>query len=143
MFIIEGNSTPGKIFIPAGSPVVLIAEDDESNSFLLSTILRKASINYILACNGKEAVELCRSHNEISLVLMDIKMPVMDGLVATRKIKEFRKDLPIFGVSAFALAGEKERAMRAGCDEYFTKPLESDKLLSLIKKQLGFKNNII
>lgn len=118
------------------SPVILIAEDDESNATLLGVIFDKASIKFLIANNGKEAVDLCMSHPEISLVLMDIKMPVMDGLIATRKIKEFRKNLPIIGVTAFAMTGDKERAIEAGCDEYLTKPLKSDLLLATIKKLL-------
>jgi PAS domain S-box-containing protein len=118
------------------SSVILIAEDDESNSSLLITIFKKASINYLLAFNGKEAVELCRTHPEISLVIMDIKMPVMDGLEATRKIKELRKDLPIIGVTAFAMIGDKEKALEAGCDDCLTKPVKSDFLLSIISKHL-------
>jgi CheY-like chemotaxis protein len=78
---------------------------------------------------------------------MDIKMPVMDGLEATRKIKEFRKDLPIIGVTAFAMTGDKEKALEAGCDEYLSKPVKSDLLLSVINKQLGIefldKKNLI
>jgi PAS domain S-box-containing protein len=121
------------------SPVILIAEDDESNSSLLITILKKASLDYFLALNGEEAVELCHSHPEISLILMDIKMPVMDGLAAARKIKEFRKDLPIVGISAFAMTGDKEKAFEAGCDEYIFKPIKSDLLLSVINKQIGIQ----
>jgi len=74
-------------------------------------------------------------------------MPVMDGLEATRKIKEFRKDLPIIGVTAFAMTGDKEKALEAGCDEYLSKPVKSDLLLSVINKQLGIefldKKNLI
>jgi len=74
-------------------------------------------------------------------------MPVMDGLEATRKIKEFRKDLPIIGVTAFAMTGDKEKALEAGCDGYLSKPVKSDLLLSVINKQLGIefldKKNLI
>jgi PAS domain S-box-containing protein len=118
------------------SAVILIAEDDESNSTLLITILKQASLKYLLAFNGKEAVEFCMTHPEISVVLMDIKMPVMDGLEATRKIKELRKDLPIVGVTAYAMTGDKEKALEAGCDEYLTKPVKYDLLLSVINKFL-------
>jgi CheY-like chemotaxis protein len=105
----------------------------------LITILKKASLDYFLALNGEEAVELCHSNPEISLILMDIKMPVMDGLAATRKIREFRKDLPIVGISAFAMTGDKEKALEAGCDEYIFKPIKSDLLLSVINKQIGIQ----
>ena len=116
------------------SSVILIAEDDESNSTLLITILKKASLNYLLAFNGNEVVELCHTHPEISLILLDLKMPVMEGLTATHKIKVFRKDLPIIGLPAFAMTGDKEKALEAGCDDYLTKPVKSDLLLSFINK---------
>jgi PAS domain S-box-containing protein len=119
------------------SPLILIAEDDDANSSFFKMVLEKNSFSYLLACNGREAIELCSTHPEISLILMDIKMPVMDGLEATRKIKEFRKDLPIIGVTAFAMTGDKEKALEAGCDEYLSKPVKSDLLLSIISKQLG------
>jgi CheY-like chemotaxis protein len=119
-----------------GSPVILLAEDDESNATLLGVIFDKASIKFLIAKNGMEAVDLCLSHPEISLVLMDIKMPLMDGLIATRKIKEFRKNLPIIGVTAYAMTRDKEKALEAGCDEYLTKPLKPDLLLETIKSLL-------
>ena len=118
-------------------PVILIVENDESNSKFLTTIMGNTSFKYLLAFNGREAIELCRTHPEISLILMDIKMPVMDGLEATRQIKEFRKNLPIIGITAYAMTGDKEKAIEAGCDDYLTKPVKSDKLLSVINNQLG------
>ncbi len=121
------------------SSLILIAEDDGSNSTFLITILKKASFNYLLAPNGREAVELCLTHPEISLVLMDLKMPVMDGFSATRKIKELRKDLPVIGVTALAMTGDKEKALDAGIDEYLSKPVKPDVLLSVIKKHLGIQ----
>ena len=118
----------------SGSKLILIAEDDESNSAYLGMLLGKNSFDYLMASNGKEAIEKCRSHPEISLVLMDLKMPVLNGLEATRKIKEFRKNLPIIGLTAYAMTGDKEKALEAGCDEYLTKPVNSGLLISMIKK---------
>jgi CheY-like chemotaxis protein len=140
----QGNGQSVEIKAPAKaklktteSPVILIAEDDESNSALCQMILKKNNFTYLLAFNGKEALELCLTHPEISIVLMDIKMPVMDGLEATSKIKEFRKDLPILGLTAFAAVGDKEKALEAGCNEYLTKPVNSDFLLSVISKMIS------
>ena len=87
-----------------------------------------------MAKNGKEAVEQCYEHPEISLVLMDLKMPVMDGLEATRKIKSFRKDLPIIAITAYAMSGDEKIALEAGCSDYITKPFEQDVLLSKLIK---------
>ncbi len=117
-------------------PLVLIAEDDEISYSYYKTILKGASFKYIIARNGLEAVEICRENPEISIVLMDIKMPVMDGLQATKKIKELRKDLPIIIVTAYVMTGDKEKAIAAGCDEYVTKPLQSDSLISMMKSYL-------
>ena len=119
-------------------PLVLIAEDDDSNYFFLDILLRKASVNLMRARNGQEAVELCRTHPEISLVLMDIKMPIMDGIEATKQIKSFRKSLPIIAVTAHALTGDEHRILQAGCDDYIAKPLKKE-LLWLKLNKAGIK----
>lgn len=116
------------------SQVVLIAEDDESNRFYLEKILKTGSVRVFLAKDGKEAVEQCRTHPEISLVFMDLKMPVMDGYEATRAIRSFRKDLPIIALTAFAMSGDKKRALEAGCDDYLSKPVSREVLLDKLKK---------
>jgi CheY-like chemotaxis protein len=68
---------------------------------------------------------------------MDLKMPVMDGYEATRRIKELRKSLPVIGVTAFAMTGDKVKALEAGCDEYLAKPVKSEVLMAVIRKYLG------
>lgn len=73
------------------------------------------------AINGSEAVELCLMMPDISLVLMDVKMPVMDGYEATRLIKQLKPDLPVIALTAFAFAGDKEKALDSGCDNYLSK----------------------
>ena len=119
---------------PVTGSTVMIAEDDESNLLLLKAFLKKLTGNVLLAKNGKEAVEQCYEHPEISLVLMDLKMPVMDGLEATRKIKSFRKDLPIIAITSYAMSGDEKIALEAGCSDYITKPFEQDVLLSKLIK---------
>lgn len=119
------------------SLLVLIVEDDESNANLMKVLFSKHALKFIIASNGKEAVDICISNPDISLILMDIKMPVMNGLVATRKIKEFRKDLPIIGLTAFAMTGDKEKALEAGCVDYLTKPVRSEQLFSLINRYIN------
>jgi CheY-like chemotaxis protein len=117
-----------------GSPVVLVAEDDMSNVQFIEAVLRKTDVTLLVANNGKEAVDLCREHPEISLVLMDLKMPVMDGLEATREIKSFRKSLPIIALTAFALSGDEKKAREAGCDDYTSKPVSREELLEKLKQ---------
>jgi len=120
--------------IPIQTPVILIAEDDEANLMYLKAVLRKTKITVIPAFNGKTAIEQCRDHPEISLVLMDLKMPVIDGFEATREIKLFRKELPVIAVTAFAMSGDKKQALEAGCDDYIAKPVTRELLLEKLKR---------
>jgi len=109
-------------------PVILIAEDDDLNYLYLETIV-KDNMQIIHALNGVEAIELCRNHPEIDIVVMDIKMPVMNGIDATIEIKKFRKNLPIIALTAYAQIGDKKRCMDAGCDDYISKPIKKDEFL--------------
>lgn len=113
---------------------ILIAEDDESSFLLLKAMLPKESIRLHYAVNGVEAVALCKQHPEIGLILMDIKMPVMDGLEATRLIREFMLDIPIIALTAYAQTGDEHKMIKAGCNEYLAKPISREALLDLINK---------
>ena len=115
---------------------LLIAEDEESNVLFLKAVLRSTGINLLYAVNGLEAVEQCKQHPEISVVLMDIKMPRMDGMDATKIIKSFRADLPVIATTAFALTSEKKFILGAGCDDYLPKPLKREDLISMIRKYM-------
>lgn len=117
-------------------PLILVAEDDELNFLFIKELLEMAGCDYLHAINGKEAVEICKQNLDISFVLMDIKMPVMNGLEATRFIKEFRPNLPIIAVTAYSLTGDEHRFMEAGCDEYYSKPIKEEILDKLIKKYI-------
>ena len=108
---------------PAERPVILVAEDDEPNFLFLKTLLKRRGYDVIWASNGNEAVSLCHDHPEISLVLMDIRMPEMDGLSATRLIKSAMPELPVIAVTAFAMSGDEQKAIEAGCDDYIPKPI--------------------
>lgn len=111
-----------------GIPVVLVAEDEDSNFYLIEALLRKANVKVIRALNGQEAVDYCLNDPEISLVLMDIKMPVMDGLEATRQIKDNRKQLPVIAITAHALTGDQTKILEAGCNDYISKPFRKETL---------------
>lgn len=121
--------------------VFLIAEDEEANYSLLENIIRPTKAKIIRAYNGLEAVNICNSNKKIDLILMDIKMPEMNGLEATRRIRKVRKDLPIIAQTAYAMASDEESCFDAGCDDYFAKPLSIDALLEKINAQL-MKANI-
>ena len=112
---------------------ILIVEDDATSTLLLQRNLKGQNITIICAENGWEAVELVEHHPEINIVLMDIKMPVMNGYEATKLIKEQRPDLPIIAQSAFTSKEEKEKAKEAGCDSFITKPINKSELIELIK----------
>jgi two-component system sensor histidine kinase/response regulator len=114
-------------------PVLLIVEDEYANRVYLNIILRKYASVIHQATNGAEAVDLCKAHPEISLVLMDIKMPVMNGIDATHEIKQFRPELPIIAVTAHGMSGDEAEIMNSGFDDYLPKPCNSEDLL----KKLG------
>lgn len=109
---------------------ILIAEDKESNFLLLKSLLKHAQIDR--AVNGIEAVEMARM-NPYSLILMDIRMPRMDGLEATRRIRVFDKDIPIVAISANAFYSDKVNALEAGCNKYLTKPVKKQELLEVLE----------
>jgi PAS domain S-box-containing protein len=117
-------------------PLILVAEDDESNYLYLEVVLQKMGFRVMHAANGKIAVEKCRQHTEINLVLMDIKMPEMNGLDATTLIKEFRSNLPVIAITAYALSGDEYRIKQAGCDDYLAKPVRKDLLMNMVEKHL-------
>ena len=115
---------------------ILIAEDDVISSLLLKKNLTAANINILFAINGEEAVAMVRQHPEINIVLMDIKMPLMNGYEATRLIKELYPNLPVIIQTAFTSKEEEEKAHKAGCDGYITKPINKSELFELIKALL-------
>jgi CheY-like chemotaxis protein len=92
--------------------------------------------DYLRASDGNEAVEICRQNNNITLILMDVQMPVMNGLEATRIIHGFRPDLPVVAVTAYAQTGDEHRCRAAGCDDYLAKPVKKEKLLLLLQKYI-------
>jgi len=115
---------------------ILVVEDEESNIFLIQSILEKENCKVLLVHTGKEAIELCRENPDIDLVFMDIKMPEMDGYEATGEIKKFRSDLPVIAQTAYAVAGERDKSISAGCDDYISKPFMAKDLIALAKKHL-------
>jgi CheY-like chemotaxis protein len=117
-----------------GDLKILVAEDDETNYFYLKAILsREGGMTILHALNGQEAVDLYKSNPDISIILMDIKMPVMDGIEATRQIKLMNKNVPVIAITAFAMSGDEERVLQAGCDAYLSKPISKKNLLDKIE----------
>lgn len=113
---------------------ILIAEDDETSEKLITIEVEKFSKNVLIARTGKEVVEFSRNNPDIDLILMDIQMPVMNGYEATRQIRQFNKDVVIIAQTALGLIDDREKAIEAGCNDYISKPIKKDELLSLILK---------
>jgi CheY-like chemotaxis protein len=113
---------------------ILIAEDDDTNFFLLSEYLDFSKAEILWAQNGEEAVKIVQENPDIDLILMDIQMPVMDGFEAMKFIKEIRPTIPIIALTAFGVSGDRERGIRAGFDEYVTKPISRKFLMEIIMR---------
>lgn len=141
VFIAQSNSDKISFkdtsVIPAKDLTVLVAEDDDVSYNLIRTILKNQNLKIIRARNGKEAIDIYKKRkDQVSFILMDIKMPVLDGIEATKAIRTFDKDIPIIAQTAFALSGDKDLALQAGCNHYLAKPLKRQDLLSGIKRFL-------
>jgi CheY-like chemotaxis protein len=130
---INGNREPAKqIGANLKDLVVLIAEDDETSALLISISVKTICKQIINVKNGLEAVEACRQNPGIDLVLMDIKMPGLDGYEATQQIRQFNSNVTIIAQTANALYGDREKALAAGCNGYIEKPIVKEKLMALI-----------
>lgn len=114
---------------------ILVAEDNESN-FILMTYILKGKYEFVRAKNGQQAVEMV-NNGGIDLVLMDVKMPVMDGLEATQAIREQNADVPIVALTANAFDSDRQLALEAGCNDFLSKPVSREKCLKTIAQQLG------
>ena len=114
---------------------ILIAEDNDSN-FVLMTYILKKFYQFDRARDGQEAVDMV-DKDQYDIVLMDIKMPIMTGLEATKAIKEKHPDLPIVALTANAFDSDRQAAMEAGCDDFLAKPVSSDSCLATIKRFVG------
>jgi hypothetical protein len=112
----------------------LVAEDDEINFKLIKSLLATLDIKLIKAVNGIEAVEICKLQKDIDLILMDIKMPCMDGYNASRQIREFRPDVIIIAQSAYY--DDKEAALKNGCNDFISKPFTREQFISKVKNNL-------
>lgn len=113
---------------------IVVAEDDQVSEMLMKITLKPFCKNLIVVRSGTEAVQVCRNTKDIDLLLMDIQMPGMGGYEATREIRKFDNDLVIIAQTAFGLSGDREKAIAAGCNDYISKPISKEELLSLINK---------
>jgi two-component system, sensor histidine kinase and response regulator len=116
---------------------ILVAEDEEINFSFIKIILELKGINLIRAINGEEAVTICKNNDQIDLVLMDIKMPLLNGFEATRNILKFRGDLPIIAQTAYGFSDDRQKALECGCVDYISKPIKSSILYEMLNKHLA------
>ena len=115
--------------------VLLIVEDEDHNYTYIHEIMKRTRVTMIRAETGEDAIQLFRD-NEVDLVLMDIKLPDMDGYKATREVKKLKADIPVIAQTAYAMVQEREKCLQAGCDDYISKPYDPDMLISLVGKYL-------
>ena len=141
IYIEPENNIPSYISINKSDSKyqILIVEDEEINYLYLETLIKnkiKLDCNILHAKDGKEAVNICKNKKNIQLVLMDLKMPIMNGYEATKLIKEFRPQLPIIAQTAYSTNIEKGKAVLFGCDDFISKPISEDTLSAILNKYL-------
>ncbi|EDO25534.1 predicted protein, partial [Nematostella vectensis] len=115
---------------------ILVAEDDNINFILIEKLLTILNFSIVRAKNGEEAVLLCKENKEIDLVLMDIKMPILDGYQAFLKIREFNDKVPILAQTSYSFPEEIEKIKEVGFNDYITKPIEKEEFFRLVKKYM-------
>jgi PAS domain S-box-containing protein len=142
---IPNPSAHGQVLIPPKprlvydtEPVILVAEDDEDNYYYIQVLLNRMGYKYLRVDNGEDAVLQSLNNPAISLVLMDIKMPVLNGIEATIQIKAQLPDLPVIAITAYAQTGDEFRIIEAGCNDYIAKPIQKKELQTKILKHLSF-----
>lgn len=119
---------------------ILIADDDKVSEFLIYLTVKMFASEILKAQTGVETVEICRENPDLDLILMDIRMPDLDGYDATKNIRQFNKDVIIIAQTAYGLAGDKEKALGAGCNDYLVKPVNKIDLIALIYKYFNTEN---
>jgi CheY-like chemotaxis protein len=113
---------------------ILVAEDDDTSFLYIEMVLKQNGIKLMRTFTGQETILALRQHPDISLILMDIKMAGMNGLEATKEIRKFNTSIPIIAQTAFAISGDQELALAAGCNDYMAKPIKKEVLLEKIEK---------
>ncbi len=145
-FLSEGSQRENKTFDAVkvtennfSGKTILVAEDEVSNFEFLRIFFTKMNIRVLWAKTGIEAVNLCEKDSSINLVFMDIKIPLMNGYEATKSIKNKRPELPVIAQTAYAAMTNKEEALKSGCDDYISKPIQIEQLKYLLNKYLREK----
>jgi len=111
---------------------ILIVEDNLHNYLYLDAILKPTHVNILYAPDGAVAINITREHNDIDLILMDIRLPTVNGFDATRQIREFNPLIPVVALTACSMSNEKEECLSAGCNAYLSKPVSQENLIAVI-----------
>ena len=136
----ESNSTSGDImekqsvYVATKGLHILLVEDDKTNQMIALAMLKKFGHTITVAENGQHAIDLCQEENNFQLIFMDIQMPVMDGITATRRLRDLGIVLPIVAMTANAMAGDREEYLKTGMSDYISKPIYTESLLALLEK---------
>jgi CheY-like chemotaxis protein len=115
---------------------ILVVEDDEINTYYFLEILQSTGARIIYAKNGQEAVEKVNMLDDINIILMDLKMPVMDGYEAFQKIREIKQHIPVIAQTAYAMENDRKKIMDFGFDGYIKKPIDKQELYGLLNQFL-------
>lgn len=118
-------------------PNILVAEDEEFNFLFIQELLEDMNLEIIRAADGNEAIEICTRNANIDLVLMDLKMPNLNGYEATQQIKKIRPQLPVVAQTAFFFPEDRKKAFNAGCDGFLPKPIKEKDIIDLIRKYIS------
>ena len=137
----QEQKTEVEIIAPDQQKTILIAEDEKFNYMLISEMFKGMNTKLIWAKNGWEVLQACHTGEKIDLVLMDMKMPVMDGFEATQMLRGFYPEIPIVAQTAYASEKEKQRILECGCNEMITKPFDVNQFKSIVNKYLSLNNN--
>jgi CheY-like chemotaxis protein len=121
------------------SKTILIVEDEEVSRFFFEKVLKKTQANLFFVNDGIDAVNMIKQNTEIDVVLMDIRLPRMNGFEATVKIKEINPEMPIIIQTAYEMSSAKEEAIKSGCNDFITKPINISTLFSLLQKHLKYQ----
>jgi two-component system, cell cycle response regulator DivK len=116
--------------------LILIVEDIEANHMFIAAALKRTNAQLLWAKDGLQAIEMCKEYESIDLVLMDIRLPKLDGYEATKQIKLFRPNLPIIAQTAYVMSNEKGKVLQAGCDDLITKPIRLNVLITTVAKYI-------
>ncbi|MBZ0099612.1 MAG: response regulator, partial [Taibaiella sp.] len=132
--LISSESTSLNKDTPNNMLKILIVDDDEASQYLISVIVNKFAKEILIVSSGFEAIEACKNKPDIDLIFMDIQMPNINGYEATRQIRRFNKHVVIIAQTAFALTGDREKAIQTGCNDYISKPIRERDLIGVIQR---------